>query len=70
MLLFQIFGAIIRLFIGSLTALILFPLWLLLIIATSPLRILSPSAHSNLNGSILSLFMRLVFLDFKTGRNR
>lgn len=69
MLLFQIFGAIVRLFVGSLTALILFPLWVLLVIATSPLRILSPRAHSNLSNSIYTLFLRIVFLDFKTARN-
>lgn len=70
MLLFQIFAAIVRLFIGSLTALLLFPAWLLLALATSPIRIISYRAHSALTGKIYNLFLSLTFLDFKTLRNR
>jgi len=70
MLLFQIFAAIARIFIGSLTALMLFPTWLILVLATSPIRIISYRAHRVLTDKIYTLFLRLTFLDFKTGRNR
>lgn len=52
MLMFQIFTGIVRLFIIATVALILFPMWILLIAVTSPVRIFSVSAHVKISDKL------------------
>jgi hypothetical protein len=65
MLLFQIAATIVRLFVGSFLALVLFPAWILIFVLTCPLRIISPSVHAELGNWFFGLFLKIVFLDFK-----
>ena len=45
MVLVQVFGEILRLFVTAALAVVFFPLWLVIAVATCPLRIVSPRAH-------------------------
>jgi hypothetical protein len=50
MLMFEIFAAIVSVFVKALLALILFPLFILFAVVTSPLRIVDVRAHQRLAG--------------------
>lgn len=62
MILFQIFAAIVTVFVRALLALIVYPVWILVVIVTSPLRIVSPKAHQWVAGKSFNLALGAVFL--------
>lgn len=62
MLLVQIFGALVMLFVKALLAVIVYPMWIAFALITSPIRIFSAHAHSTLVGKAFGVALHIVFM--------